>query len=280
MKKAFKGLGIAFLVFAASFQVFAPGLVGAQGLVTTIASASFPASTAANQVVICTATPTCTPGVATWTLSAAGAGNSNMAATAGQAFIDGAAAGSIHLRAAGSTDLMVNPSSGGVSIGTGVAPSTGTLNNGLEIAGLMRSAGLLTTTAQFDATTTTLANITGLVTPSLTAGKTYNFRAVLQLTPDTVGGQKIAIAGTATATTLIAQVNSINNTTNANILNSRLTSLGSSAGVAGGTTDFTTIDGTIIVNAGGTLAIQFAQNAANGTSSVLIGSSLQFWPVN
>ena len=127
---------------------------------------------------------------------------------------------------------------------------------------------------QFDKTTdTTLANIPGL-SLTLTAGRTYQFIATLHVSPDAVGGQKYAIAGTCTATAIIYQVNTINNTTNANIINSRQTALGGSIGVAGGTSDFTMIIGTITVNAGGTLTVQFAENASSGTSSVLIGSTL------
>lgn len=129
-------------------------------------------------------------------------------------------------------------------------------------------------TTQFDKTTdTTLANISGL-SLTLVAGHTYQFTVALHVAPDAVGGQKYAIAGTCTATAIIYQVNTINNTTNANIINSRQTALGGSVGVAGGTVDFTEIVGTITVNAGGTLTVQFAQNASNGTSSVLIGSTL------
>lgn len=125
---------------------------------------------------------------------------------------------------------------------------------------------------QFDATTTTLANVTNL-TANVAAGKTYRFEAILHTTTDAVGGHKYAIAGTATATNVIYQINSINNGTNAFRLNSRQTALAGSAGEAVGTAYYTTIAGTITVNAAGTLTVQFAQNAASGTSSVLVGST-------
>lgn len=128
------------------------------------------------------------------------------------------------------------------------------------------------TTAAFDVTTnTTLATVTGL-TVNVTASRKYRFRAILHVTPDATGGHKYAIAGTATATSVVYQINSINNATNAFRINSRQTALGGSAGDATGTGAFTTIEGFITVNAAGTLLVQFAQNASNGTSSILAGS--------
>jgi len=127
---------------------------------------------------------------------------------------------------------------------------------------------------QYDATDTTLANVTGL-TATLLAGKTYAFRAVLFVDADAAGGAKYAIAGTATATAVIYQINSIANTTNVYAINSRETALGGDAGVAGDTAYYTEIAGTITVNAAGTLTVQFAQNVDTGTSSVLVGSTFE-----
>lgn len=128
------------------------------------------------------------------------------------------------------------------------------------------------TTAQFDKTDTTLANVTGL-SVNVAASGTYQFRAILHVTADAVGGHKYAIGGTATATSIIYQINSISNLANAFVINSRQTALGGSAGQAGATTPYTEIIGTIVVNAAGTLTVQFAQNAAAGTSSVLARSA-------
>lgn len=128
---------------------------------------------------------------------------------------------------------------------------------------------------QFDAAaTTTLANITGLTANVVEAG-VYRFEAKIHVTADAVGGHKYRMAGTATASSIIYQVNSINNGTNAFRLNTRITDLGTtSTGEAVGTGYYTEINGTIVVNAAGTITVQFAQNAANGTSSVLVNSTL------
>lgn len=128
-------------------------------------------------------------------------------------------------------------------------------------------------TANFDKTNTTLATITGL-SVTVEAGKFYNFRAVLWLTVDATGGYKLAVAGTATATAIRYQVHVRDAATGAVTSESMQTALGG-AGIGaapGGTSYFVEIGGRIRVNAAGTLLLQFAQNAANGTSSVLADS--------
>jgi hypothetical protein len=128
---------------------------------------------------------------------------------------------------------------------------------------------------QFDATTnTTLANVTSL-TANVSAGKAYRFIARLFVDADATGGHKYAIAGTATATAIKYQVDSIDNTAKAFKITSRLSALAGSVGEASATTYYTTISGVITVNAAGTLTVQFAQNASSGTSSVLTLSSFE-----
>lgn len=127
-------------------------------------------------------------------------------------------------------------------------------------------------TTQFDKVNTTLANVTGLSVPVL-AGRTYSFHAQLFVNPDVAGGLKLAIGGTATATTFIASATSLNGDITASLY-SRETTIGSAL-ISGGddTHKLATIDGMITVNAAGTLTVQFAQASANGTSSVLVGST-------
>lgn len=135
-------------------------------------------------------------------------------------------------------------------------------------------------TSQFNKTAdTTLANITGL-TATLTAAKTYTFEAVLFTTSNVAGGVKFAIAGTATATSIIYEALVVD--TAALGAQTRATAL---ATAVGGVTTVTVamcrIVGTITVNAGGTLTVQFAQNASNGAaSSVLVGSSFMITRIN
>ena len=142
------------------------------------------------------------------------------------------------------------------------------------------NAGNEFTSAQFDKVNATLADVTGLTSETLTAGKTYSFFAELFVDADVTGGSKYAIAGTATATAIKYHIDMICDATNALVITSRQTALAGSAGQAGCTAGLTRISGTITVNAAGTLAVQFAQNAANGTSSVLTMSKFEVRQLN
>ena len=199
------------------------------------------------------------------------AGNTN---TAGATFtIQGSLS-----NGSGGGDVVVNTTLSTAASGTqNAAAAAMTFKGGTQdciAGGFLGSSGFVRVTTQFDKTAdTALANITGL-SVSVAAGNTYQFRAVLFVTGDAVGGQKYAIAGTATATAIVYEVFTVSNSANAIVISSKQTALGGSVGQAGSTDDFTTIEGLITVNAAGTLTVQFAQNAANGTSSVLVGSHM------
>lgn len=132
---------------------------------------------------------------------------------------------------------------------------------------------------QFDkAANTTLADVTGL-SVALAASTTYGFRAVLFVDGDATGGHKYAAAYSGSVTAIIFQINSVRNDTNALVITSRQTASGGNAGAAGGTAFQTVIEGTITANGTGNLTVQFAQNAASGTSSVLVNSRLEAWKI-
>ena len=113
---------------------------------------------------------------------------------------------------------------------------------------------------------TTLANVTGL-TANVAASGTYRFEARLYTTSANTGGVKFAIGGTATATDIIYE----GVTTDAGVITqTRAGALATTVGaVTNVTTAYTVITGTITVNAAGTLTVQFAQNASDGTASVV-----------
>ncbi len=141
--------------------------------------------------------------------------------------------------------------------------------------GWMVDAGASRVATQFDKTSdTTLANVTGL-TVTVKAGRTYSFTAILYTTSNVAGGVKAAIAGTATATAIIYEAETASAGITGAVGTSRATALGTAVGdVTAVTVAKIMITGTITVNAAGTLTVQFAQNASNGTaSSVLVGSS-------
>ncbi len=142
-------------------------------------------------------------------------------------------------------------------------------------AGYITWIGQKRTSAQFDKTNdAALANITGL-SVNVEAGKVYYFEAQLFVDADVTGGHQYAIAGSATATSIIYQIEATDNTLLVFVITARKVALAGAAGQAGSTVVHTIIKGQIVVNAAGTLTVQFAQNAATPatTSSVLVGST-------
>lgn len=169
-----------------------------------------------------------------------------------------------------------NSGTGIMKAATGVvgAAASSTVN-----AGWFTDAGVKRVATQFDKTSdTTLANITGL-SATVTAGRTYNFIATLFTTSNVAGGVKAAIAGTATATSIIYEAETSSAGVPGAVGTARATALATAVGdVTAVTVAKITITGTITVNAGGTLTVQFAQNASNGSaSSVLVGSWFRVW---
>lgn len=140
--------------------------------------------------------------------------------------------------------------------------------DGTQWNGCNSSAGKRVKT-QFDKTDNTLAPITDLSMP-VAAGKSYEFSYNLITTCDATGGWKVDMnGGTATATAIHYTIMA---STAAAVAVSDQTALNGSATAAAAVLNIT-ITGVITVNAGGTLIPQFAQTAANNTSSVLVGSS-------
>jgi len=125
--------------------------------------------------------------------------------------------------------------------------------------------------SQFNvANSTVLVNVTGL-THNVEAGKVYEIEAELATTSATGGGVKVAVAGTATATSIWYD----GFTTDAGLITQgRSTALATAvAGVTPVSAAHVTIKGAIVVNAAGTLTIQFAQNASNASSSTVLANS-------
>lgn len=128
-------------------------------------------------------------------------------------------------------------------------------------------------TADIGYTSTTLANVTGL-TFTVAAGETRKFWAELHLSTSGTGGYKVAIAGTATATDVIYRGELTVETATAFLATGRATAMATAIlQVASGGDAFAIVCGTITVNAGGTLTVQFAQNTTNGTTTIKRGST-------
>jgi hypothetical protein len=133
-------------------------------------------------------------------------------------------------------------------------------------------------TSQFDKTTnTTFSDVPGL-TQNVLAGERWGIRAVLHTAPSALGGFKYQLTGTATVTQVIYVGKAFDTALGAITNTNRLTALGGNIISFGATSPLAVhgeIDGEVLVNASGTLVIQFAQSVASGTSSVLPGSFLQ-----
>ena len=129
---------------------------------------------------------------------------------------------------------------------------------------------------QFDKTTSTsLADVPGLSVP-VVAGKTYSFRARLFFSLDATGSGKIALGGTCTATDVRAYFQGLNPADITSLYNlDIIIALASAKVFSSPGVNTATIEGTITVNAGGTLTVRFAQNSGSGTSSVLVGSTFE-----
>jgi len=134
-------------------------------------------------------------------------------------------------------------------------------------------------TSDFTTTSGTPATVTGL-TFNVVSGKTYVFRAFLSCT-QTADGWTAGVYGTATATSFYcrntmltgAGLNKIQTGRTTSYANVGITQTNANTGIPG----FITIDGSIVINAGGTLNVIFAVGASSGTAVVEAGSTFQIW---
>lgn len=125
---------------------------------------------------------------------------------------------------------------------------------------------------------TALVSSTDL-TCTVTAGRHYTFRFLLYFTTVNTSGVKVAISGTATHTSITYDARIFGVSTPALLTIARATAKDTAVGVtATGTAAYVEITGSTTINAGGTLLVQFAQNAETGAgeSAILLrGSSME-----
>jgi hypothetical protein len=170
--------------------------------------------------------------------------------------------------------------SGGLSVGSTVDPGATNLSVTGTITGASGSNLLdqirpnyVTCTSQLDKTSnTTLATATGL-TLSLVAAKTYTIKGWISVTSGAAGGLKLALiaAASLSATSCRFNARAMNGTTI--VSNTTVTSLGSNLVATNAVITDVYIEGSIVVNAGGTINVQMAQNTSDATtSSVFAGS--------
>lgn len=162
-----------------------------------------------------------------------------------------------------------------------VEPVTTKLNytNSMGVRQQLQQSQPTVVTTQYDNTTTTLGNVTGL-TATVAAAGVYRFEAKLYTTSNVAGGVKAAIAGTATATNIVYDALVYQGGVSTGTGTARGAAMAAAVGdVTAVTTAFVKIEGTITVNAAGTLTVQLAANAATGTTSALIGSTFVVYQI-
>jgi hypothetical protein len=132
-------------------------------------------------------------------------------------------------------------------------------------------------TANFDKTDDTLADITGL-TLNLVSGTTYAFRARLHCTCDSSDGIKIQMGGTCSASAVYRSVYVYDLDTFGNSFAGHADAVGISGWTTftGGTNADIIVEGTIVCDGSGTITMQAAENTSSGgtTATVLAGSMI------
>lgn len=133
------------------------------------------------------------------------------------------------------------------------------------------------TTAFSQSSSTTLANVVGMVTDTLEVG-TYRFYVNLATTAGASGGIKTAFKfGTASMLTSIVCSTTVK--TASAVATSTVTTATDAASLAASTTAAVNVvmEGTLVVAAAGTLQLQAAQNVSDATATTIaVGSYMEF----
>ena len=126
-----------------------------------------------------------------------------------------------------------------------------------------------TSTTNF-VSTTTLGNVTGLSIGGLVGNRTYTVKAAIPLTSGSSGGVQLALNTSDTLT-----MTSMNLTgkffTAAGLAVVNTTTFAGGVGTTA-TVILAELVGSFVTNAGGTLIVQAAQNASNGTTTALLAN--------
>lgn len=145
----------------------------------------------------------------------------------------------------------------------------------LDVTGIERTSGHRSVTNDFVVTNSTVLTDIPNTVVTLNDGQRYSFTAKLFVTADAAGGSKYAVAFNGTVTSIVYEVVAISEASNLIPIISRKSSVGASIGNTGETALWVNIDGTIAVNNGGQLSIQFAENVSTNTSTIKAGSFLR-----
>lgn len=198
------------------------------------------------------------------------------------------AAGAMTVRMLDDTPLILYGSavpvvwSASSNIAGGTSGDTGLARDGVGVLkvtdgstgnGWVQSAGRKYKTANQTVTDSTTLTADTHLSVSLLASRKYAFRIVYYATTVATSGIKVDLAGgSATATSFVAHIKIIGNTTDTILAAAETTALNTSLGftTVGDTSVKVEIDGFILVNAAGTFVPQFAQNAETGAAESVV----------
>lgn len=171
------------------------------------------------------------------------------------------------------TSVGTPTGSGGPCLQTGCTLTSPTINGGTLSDPTIQTLGVASATLT-KTSNTTLATVTGL-SVNLSAGGVYVCRAYITGTSSAAGGVKFQLTATnslsATSASFSAWV--WNGATLNSVTHETVTALGSPLGEATAVYSKALIEGTIVVNAAGTLNLQAAQNASDATSTTILANS-------
>lgn len=135
----------------------------------------------------------------------------------------------------------------------------------------------LCTTAFSLSSSTTLANVVGLVTETLEPG-TYEFEVNLITTAGASGGVKVAFKQSVAS--MLSSINAaVTGISASAIAATTFSSTTDAASIIAATTAYVNVlvKGVVVVSKAGTLQLQAAQNASNGTATTVgVNSSMRF----
>lgn len=205
----------------------------------------------------------------------------NITNVAGGAVVINEAGGDVDFRVEGDTNinlLFTDASTDRVGVGTAIPSAL------LHVAGNAVFDGTIQTTTLISGyktadesviSSTTLQNDDHL-TVSLAASAKYWFKFwIFTNNAGALGGFKAALGGTVGVTSLKAQIEITDDTTNATAALARVTALSSAVGAGLGSGDnFTTIEGTIETSTAGTFLLQWAQNTSEASNTTVQRNSI------
>ncbi len=157
----------------------------------------------------------------------------------------------------------------GLTITGALTATSGTISG-------VTSADIKKCSAQTDSITTVLANVTGLTAQTLVAGATYRFRCVLPGTADGTSGIKYAFKYTTATLTSIESTGKGYTASAVAVQHTTTTTDATLLFDQGAAVILVELAGTLVVNAGGTVALQIGTHTGTTTCSCYLGATMEF----